>query len=165
MCGSRSLPLIKTLPPCFSFFLSLLPLTTMLSSAVYSSVHSSCHLRLPSSRPPLLSASGRDAISAISADLLILNDACKLLLSIAGFIYLLTNDYPWCLALPRTVVCVIKYPGPLLVEPALAVCLHPHSLGGIPSPCIPLQIGSAGMLNNVYERSYIFLTLKFTECI
>lgn len=99
------------------------------------SLHSSLHPRSPVSHPPLLSALGRDAI--FPADLLILNDACKLLLSIAGFIYLLTNYYPWCLAL-CCIVCVwvplqaavIKYPGPLLVQPALSVYLHPLTLGG-----------------------------------
>ena len=69
------------------------------------SLHSSCHPRSPVSLPPLLSALGRDAI--FPADLLSLNDACKLLLSIAGFIYLLTNYYPWCLALCCIVCCIV----------------------------------------------------------
>lgn len=67
-----------------AFCLCLLLFT--IATTVYSSVHLSHHLHSSSSHPPLLSALGRDAI--FPADLLILNDACKLLLSIAGFIYL-----------------------------------------------------------------------------
>lgn len=96
-------------------------------------------------QPPLLSASARDAIAP--ADLRNLNDACKLLLSIPCFIYLLTNYYPWCLTLCCTVcvhikvalrVCVRvssdwcnKVPEPLLVQPALSVYLRPLNLGGM----------------------------------
>lgn len=100
---------------------------------LFSSSCSSNPPPFPISHPPLLSASARDAI--FPADLLILNDACKLLLSIAGLIYLLTNYYPWCselcvcLSVSECVSsdCGDEVPWPLVVQPALSVYLHPLS--------------------------------------
>lgn len=109
--------------------------------------HSAYHPCFPISHPPLMSASARDAI--FPADLLIPNDACKLLLSIAGFIYL-TNYYPWCSLLCSTVgvhirmcvslhTAVIKYSSPCLfsqpyrsiLTPSLWVVWSPFGLCNI----------------------------------
>lgn len=128
--------------PFLMYSLSFTIITSVYPPAFYP-----YHPRFPISQAQLLSASARDTI--VPADLLILNDACKLRLSIAGFIYLLTNYYPWCLALCCIVcvhikgaqcvcvhVCVSsdccdKVPRPLLVQPALSVYLQPLTLCGM----------------------------------
>lgn len=132
--------------PFLMYSLSFTIITSVYSPAFYP-----YHPRFPISQAQLLSASARDTI--VPADLLILNDACKLRLSIADFIYLLTNYYPWCLALCCIVcvhikgaqcVCVcmsvspqtavIKYPGPCLFSQRYRSIFNPSLCAGC-SPC------------------------------